>query len=163
MAAMSGAQIPTTQTQTATGSPLSLISGLSSIGMGLYKPYTDAAGKVTTIADQIGLGSLASGAKTAIGGAYDYAKNAVGLGPTPAPVTGTPYDDNGNLNPGWEIVGSNPVFTGNNIPQDPGSLPSNAIDTGGQISGGTTGGGGGLGGSGYFDYSDPANPVWIST
>jgi hypothetical protein len=166
MAAMSGAQIPTTQTQTATGSPLSLISGLSSIGIGLYKPYTDAAGKVTTIADQIGLGSLTSGAKTAIGGAYDWAKNAFGgtnAGTSAATsTTGSMGDTGANVRGGSGFGG-----TGSGI-QDPNATSGSsyspttnygAVDINGNQIDPTAN----TNQMGYWDYSDPQNPVWIST
>jgi hypothetical protein len=58
-----------------------------------------------------------SGIKSGVKDAYNYVtsgstNNPSGGGGSGA-ITGTAYDDNGNLNPGWEIVGSNPVFTGN--------------------------------------------------
>jgi hypothetical protein len=119
MAAMSGAQIPTTTMQTMTGSPLSAIAGLGALAGGLFSKNasgTSAAGNIYGAVAPV-LSDIYSGVKT---GAQDvYNKLTTGSTNNPSggggsgPITGTPYDDNGNLNPGYEIVGSNPVYTGN--------------------------------------------------
>ena len=119
MAALSGAQIPTTTMQTMTGSPLSAIAGLGALAGGMFSKNasgTSAAGNIYGAVAPV-LSDIYSGVKT---GAQDvYNKFTTGSTNNPSggggsgAITGTPYDDNGNLNPGYEIVGSNPVFTGN--------------------------------------------------
>jgi hypothetical protein len=77
MAALSGAQIPTTTMQTMTGSPLSAIAGLGALAGGLFSKNssgTSAAGNI--------YGAIGAPVTSAIGGAYDWAKNAFGGGNT---------------------------------------------------------------------------------
>ena len=72
MAAMSGAQIPTTTVQTATGSPLSAIAGLGALAGGLFSKNasgTSAAGNIW--------GAVGAPITNAVGGAYDWTKNAL--------------------------------------------------------------------------------------
>ena len=72
MAALSGAQIPTTTVQTATGSPLSAIAGLGALAGGLFSKNasgTSAAGNIW--------GAVGAPITNAVGGAYDWTKNAL--------------------------------------------------------------------------------------
>jgi len=72
MAALSNAQIPTTTMQTMTGSPLSAIAGLGALAGGLFSKNasgTSAAGNL--------YGAIGAPVTSAIGGAYDWAKNAL--------------------------------------------------------------------------------------
>jgi hypothetical protein len=82
---LSGAQIPTTQTSTMTGSPLSMIAGLGSTAAGLFSPKQSIdplTGKVITTTPWAELsGSL----KSAFGGA-----TTPGAPPPPSTDTGTP-------------------------------------------------------------------------
>jgi len=100
MAALSGAQIPTTTMQTATGSPLSAIAGLGALAGGLFSKNasgTSAAGNL--------YGSVVQPVTNAIGNAYDYlsdkAFNAYYGGTDTNPVaipTDTSVDANGMNN-----------------------------------------------------------------
>jgi hypothetical protein len=70
MAALSGAQIPTTTMQTMTGSPLSAIAGLGALAGGLFSKNasgTSAAGNI--------YGSVIQPVTNAIGDAYKYASD----------------------------------------------------------------------------------------
>lgn len=72
MAALSGAQIPTTTVQSMTGSPLSAIAGLGALAGGLFSKNasgTSAAGNIW--------GAVGAPVTNAISGAYDWTKNAL--------------------------------------------------------------------------------------
>lgn len=131
---LSGAQIPTTQTSTMTGSPLSMIAGLGATAAGLFTPHTTidpATGKpVTTNAWNSLTGALSSGWNTlkGIGGptppAIDVPTTNPGGGIT-TPGTPPPPDTSGpipnNLSPtGYSDIYGNPInadgstYTGDN-------------------------------------------------
>jgi hypothetical protein len=68
MAALSGAQIPTTSIQSMTGSPLSAIAGLGGLAMGLLRPNSSG----TSIA-----GNLYDAIAPAVSGGYNAIKSGV--------------------------------------------------------------------------------------
>jgi len=125
MAALSGAQIPTTTVTTATGSPLSAIAGLGALAGGLFSKNasgTSAAGNIW--------GAVGAPVTNAIGGVYDWTKNAFGGGNTgnytgttggldttpggTAPSTELPFNPNQTDIYGGSLTGSdsNPLLWG---------------------------------------------------
>jgi hypothetical protein len=77
MAAMSGAQIPTTTMQTMTGSPLSAIAGLGGLTAGMFQT---PSGGGKSAAENL-WGAIGAPVKDAIGEAYDWTKNNLFGGP----------------------------------------------------------------------------------
>lgn len=121
MAALSGAQIPTSTMQTMTGSPLSAIAGLGALAGGMFSKNASGTSAAENIYGAVApvLSDIYSGVKTGAKDAYNYftsgsTNNPSGGGGSGA-ITGTAYDDNGYLNPGYEYTGANntPTFTGN--------------------------------------------------
>ena len=90
-AILSGAQIPTTVTQTMEGSPLSAIAGLGALAGGLFSKNasgTSAAGNIW--------GAVGAPVTNAVGGAYDWTKNLFSgnTGSGTAPSTELPFNPN---------------------------------------------------------------------
>jgi hypothetical protein len=77
MAALSGAQIPTTTMQTMTGSPLSAIAGLGALAGGMFSKNasgTSAAGNIYGAIAPV-MSDIYSGVKTGVSDAYRYITN----------------------------------------------------------------------------------------
>ncbi len=106
---MSGAQLPMTTTSTQTGSPLSMIAGLGSIGKGLFTPGSGGTSPATDFAKWLGSlrGGTAGGTTGGTTGGGSYNNPDANL---PA---GTTRNENGDI---VDINTGLPVDTGNNIP-----------------------------------------------
>lgn len=99
-AIMSGAQIPTTVTQTMEGSPLSAIAGLGSLTAGMFTKNSSG----TSPAENI-WGVIGAPVKDAISGAYDWTKNTL-FGPdvsTPSYVGQTGLPSHSDFSTPWYI------------------------------------------------------------
>jgi len=108
MAALSGAQIPTTSIQSMTGSPLSAIAGLGGLAMGLLRPNSSGTSIAGNLYDAIapavsgGYNAIKSGARSAYDQAFGgntggFTGSTGGMDTTPggtAPSTELPYNPN---------------------------------------------------------------------
>jgi hypothetical protein len=92
MAALSGAQIPTTSMQTVTGSPLSAIAGLTALTGGLFSKNangTSVAGDIYGALKPV-VSDIYGGIKTGVSDAYDYFTQPDVSNPSQTGQTGLP-------------------------------------------------------------------------
>jgi len=112
MAALSGAQIPTTTLQTMTGSPLSAIAGLGALAGGMFSKNasgTSAAGNIYSAVAPV-LSDIYSGVKTGVKDAYNDFRYSTD--PNANAKYTDPYGDNADFDDYTKYESRGPTSTG---------------------------------------------------
>ena len=157
MAAMSGAQIPTTTIQNATGSPLSAIAGLGALATGLFQtPGGGGQSVYSALAPSVG------SAATSLGNGIKNTYNNIMGNPDTSGYGGAPVssDGSGGATGSGTNYGSSTYYPPGTGPT--GSGTNYSSPTGTDASGNSIDPTANTNQMGYWDYSDPENPVFVN-